>query len=122
MQWTAKEIAGGVLLIGPGLALIVAGTVWKGRAVRPYSRRRALTMAHRAYVRDLSRAADLAIGAARRAAGEGEPAIVTVADVERLVRERYGHEHVERSHAAAALRRRFHHHGCAADCVTDAYV
>ncbi|WP_282693845.1 hypothetical protein [Streptomyces sp. CC208A] len=116
-----SAVVGGVIVGGGGLGLIAAGILWKGRATRPFAARRALTMAHRAYVRDLTRAADQAIAAARRAAGEGEPAIVTVGAVERLVRERYGHERVERRHAAAALRRRFDHHGCAADCVTDAY-
>ncbi|GAA3048592.1 hypothetical protein GCM10017562_08560 [Streptomyces roseofulvus] len=122
MAWTAEEFAGGVLLLGPGLVLIAAGLVWKGRAVRPFAARRAGRMAHAAYVRDLERAVEQAIVAARRAAGDGEPAIVTVADVERLARDRYGHEHVERQHAAAALRRGFRRYGCAADCVTDAYA
>ncbi|GGY58092.1 hypothetical protein [Streptomyces omiyaensis] len=120
MGITVKEFAGGVFLIGPGLALIVAGIVWKGRAVRPFAARRAGRMAHAAYLRDLERATEQVIVAARLAAGEGEPAIVTVAAVERLARERYGHEHVERHHAAAALRRGFRRYGCAADCVTDA--
>ncbi|MFF2774110.1 hypothetical protein ACFVU3_04305 [Streptomyces sp. NPDC058052] len=122
MGWTVKEVVGGVFLIGPGLALIAAGIVWKGRAVRPFAARRAGRMAHDAYVRDLERATEQAIVAARRAAGDGEPAIVTVEAVERLARERYGHEHVPRQDAAAALRRGFRRYGCAADCVTDAYA
>ncbi|MFE6222889.1 MULTISPECIES: hypothetical protein [unclassified Streptomyces] len=122
MGWTAEQVVGGVFLLGPGVALVVAGLVWKGRAVRPFAARRAGRMAHAAYVRDLERAVEQAIVAARRAAGEGEPAIVTVSAVERLARERYGLEHVEREHAAAALRRGFRRYGCAADCVTDAYA
>ncbi|GGR27138.1 hypothetical protein [Streptomyces roseolus] len=121
MQWSVGGVVAGLIVGGGGLGLMVAGVVWKGRATRPFAARRARVMAHRAYVRDLTRAADRAIAAARRAAGEGEPAIVTVEAVERLVRERYGHAHVERRHAAAALRRGFREHGCAADCVTDAY-
>ncbi|MFE9040369.1 hypothetical protein ACFY9F_08190 [Streptomyces sp. NPDC012421] len=122
MGWTAEEVVGGVLLIGPGLGLIVAGIVWKGRSVRPFAARRAWRMAREAYLRDLERATEQAIVAARLAAGDGEPGIVTVEAVERLLRERYGHEDVEREHAAAALRRGFERYGCAADCVTDAYA
>jgi len=121
VAWSIEGIVGGTLLGGTGLGLMAAGMVWKGRATRPFAPRRARRMAHRTYLRDLTRATDQAIVAARRAAGEGEPAIVTVEAVERLLRERYGHEHVEREHAAAALRRGFRQHGCAADCVTDAY-
>ncbi|MFF5503466.1 hypothetical protein [Streptomyces roseolus] len=121
MQWSVGSVVAGLIVGGGGLGLIVAGLVAKGRATRPFAARRAAVMAHRAYARDLTRAADAAIAAARRAAGEGEPAIVTVEAVERLVRERYGHELVERRHAAAALRRSFRERGCAADCVTDAY-
>ncbi|MFE5796337.1 hypothetical protein ACFQ8C_27680 [Streptomyces sp. NPDC056503] len=121
MRWTIEGIAGGVLLGGSGLGLMLAGTVWKGRSVRPFAARRAARKTHEAYVRDVERATRQAIAAARRAAGAGEPAIVTVGAVERLLRERYGYEHVEREHAAAALRRGFREQGCAADCVTDAY-
>ncbi|MEW1696388.1 hypothetical protein ACIQCR_11615 [Streptomyces sp. NPDC093249] len=111
----------GVLIALCGVGLITAGVLWKGRAVRPFAASRARSVAQREYARDLQRAADQVIAAARRAAGEGEPAIVTVEDVVRTTRERYGYPDVERCHAAAALRRRFEHWRCAADCVTDAY-
>ncbi|MFF5785593.1 hypothetical protein ACFY8P_11570 [Streptomyces sp. NPDC012693] len=108
-----------VLLIGVGL--MTAGAVWKGRSVRPFAASRARSVARREYARDLQRAADLVIATARRSAGEGEPAIVTVEAVVLTTRERYGYAVVERRDAAAALRRRFEHRRCAVDCVTDAY-
>ncbi|MGW0119738.1 hypothetical protein [Streptomyces sp. NPDC003327] len=120
MRWSLDAAVGvAVALVGAGL--MVAGVVWKGRAVRPFAASRARSAAHRAYARDLLRAADQVIASARRAAGDGEPAIVTVAAVERLVRERYGHEEIAPGHAAAALRRRYEQGRCAVDCVTDAY-
>ncbi|MEF9881119.1 hypothetical protein [Streptomyces sp. P9-A4] len=116
---------GGILMgafIGlSGVGLMTAGVIWKGRAARPFAASRARTMAQREYARNLQRAADQVISVARRSAGEGEPAIVTVEAVVRMTRERYGYAEVERPHAAAALRRRFEHWRCAADCVTDAY-
>ncbi|MFJ8659972.1 hypothetical protein [Streptomyces sp. NPDC093795] len=120
MRWNLN-VAVGVLVAVVGVGLMVAGAVWKGRAVRPFAASRARSMAQREYARDLQRAADAVIAAARRSAGEGEPAIVTVEAVVRTTRERYGYAVVERRHAAAALRRRFEHWRCAADCVTDAY-
>lgn len=111
----------GALVVVVGAGLVTAGVVWKGRAVRPFAASRARAAAHREYTRDLLRAADHVIAAARRSAGDGEPAIVTVEAVERVVRERFGYEAVERRHAAAALRRRYEQGRCAVDCVTDAY-
>ncbi|AJF63555.1 hypothetical protein [Streptomyces vietnamensis] len=120
MGWDA-DAAVGVLVALLGVGLVAAGARWKGRAVRPFAASRARAVAQREYARDLQRAADHVIAAARRAAGEGEPAIVTVEAVMRMTEERYGYAGVERRHAAAALRRRFEHGRCAADCVTDAY-
>ncbi|MFF6869699.1 hypothetical protein [Streptomyces sp. S1] len=120
MRWSADALVG-VLVVLTGVGLMTAGVVWKGRAVRPFAASRARSVARREYARDLQRAADLVIAAARRAAGEGEPAIVTVDAVVRMTEERYGYGGVERRHAAAALRRRYEHGRCAADCVTDAY-
>ncbi|MEX0172315.1 hypothetical protein [Streptomyces sp. LMG1-1-1.1] len=120
MRWNLDTVIG--VLVGlTGVGLIAAGLVWKGRAVRPFAAGRARSAARREYARDLQRASDQVIAAARRSAGEGEPAIVTVAAVLRVTREHYGHDEVDRRHAAAALRRRFEHWRCAADCVTDAY-
>ncbi|MER7949511.1 hypothetical protein ABTY59_19165 [Streptomyces sp. NPDC096079] len=120
MAWDLDVVVG-VLVALTGAGLIAAGTVWKGRAVRPFAAGRARSIAQREYARDLQRAADHVIAAARRSAGEGEPAIVTVEAVRRTTEERYGYAEVDRRHAAAALRRRFEHGRCAADCVTDAY-
>ncbi|MEU4066033.1 hypothetical protein AB0F25_27080 [Streptomyces wedmorensis] len=120
MRWNLDTVVG--VLVGlVGFGLILAGVVWKGRAVRPFAASRAHLAAQREYARALQRASDQVIAAARRSAGEGEPAIVTVDAVVRLTREHYGYDTVERHHAAAALRRRFEHRRCAADCVTDAY-
>ncbi|MEU7297345.1 hypothetical protein AB0A76_29830 [Streptomyces exfoliatus] len=120
MRWNLDAVVGvSVGLVGVGL--VVAGVVWKGRAVRPFAASRARSAAQREYARDLQRAADQVIATARRSAGEGEPAIVTVEAVVRTTRERYGYTEVERPHAAAALRRRYEHWRCAVDCVTDAY-
>ncbi|MFJ3767196.1 hypothetical protein ACIPQJ_10075 [Streptomyces sp. NPDC090082] len=120
MSWGA-DAAVGALVALLGLGLVFAGLVWRGRAVRPFAPSRARSAAQRAYARDLLRAADHVIAAARGSAGEGEPAIVTVEAVRRTTEERYGYAGVERRHAAAALRRRFEHGRCAADCVTDAF-
>ncbi|MFB7513368.1 hypothetical protein [Streptomyces sp. NPDC056144] len=121
MRWNG-DTAIGVLVVLTSVGLIVTGIVDKGRGVRPFAAKRARAAAARAYTRDLQRAADTAIATARHAAGEGEPAIVTVDAVVRLTRERYGHDEVDPIHAAATLRRRFTHGGCATDCVTDAFV
>lgn len=120
MRWGLDAVVGALVVL-LGVGLVAAGLIWKGRAVRPFAASRARSVAQREYARDLQRAADRVIAEARRAAGEGEPAIVTVEAVRLLTEERYGYAGVERRHAAAALRRRFEHGRCAADCVTDAY-
>ncbi|MEU7701248.1 hypothetical protein ACF064_20385 [Streptomyces sp. NPDC015492] len=120
MEWKPDAVVGALVFL-LGVGLIVAGVVWKGRAVRPFAASRARSVAQREYARDLQRAADHVIERARRSAGEGEPAIVTVEAVVRTTQDRYGYAGVERRHAAAALRRRFEHGRCAADCVTDAF-
>ncbi|MEV7568453.1 hypothetical protein [Streptomyces tanashiensis] len=120
MRWDPDAVVG-VLVALLGAGLVTAGVLWKGRAVRPFAASRARSVAQREYARDLQRAADHVIAAARGSAGEGEPAIVTVEAVRRMTEERYGYTGVERRHAAAALRRRFEHGRCAADCVTDAF-
>ncbi|MFF5973597.1 hypothetical protein ACFY7C_18925 [Streptomyces sp. NPDC012769] len=111
----------GVLVVVTGAVLVAAGARWKGRAVRPLAPRRARALAWQAYVRALTRSAELAIAAARGAAGRGEPTIVTVEDVVRLAHQRFGYEEGAREHAAAALRHAYEQGRCAADCVTDAY-
>ncbi|MFB7864991.1 MULTISPECIES: hypothetical protein [unclassified Streptomyces] len=111
----------GVLVVVTGAVLMAAGALWKGRAVRPLAPRRARALAWQAYLRALTRSAELAIVSARDAAGHGEPAIVTVEDVVRLAHVRFGYEEVVREHAAAALRHAYERGGCAADTVTDAY-
>ncbi|MFI9117133.1 hypothetical protein [Streptomyces venezuelae] len=121
LKWDVGAVVGVSLFALVAVGLMTAGTVWKGRAARPFAAKRARRMAQREYDRYLRRAADQVIAAARRAADEGEPAIVTVEAVVRMARERYGYAEVERQHAAAALRRRYEHARCAVDCVTDAY-
>lgn len=111
----------GILVVVSGTALMAAGALRKGRAVRPLSAARARAVAERDYARHLLRSAAMAIASARGAAGQGEPAIVTVEDVMRVARERYGYGEVGRPHAAAALRLQYEQAECAADCVTDAY-
>ncbi|MFE0733742.1 hypothetical protein [Streptomyces sp. NPDC058855] len=120
MRWGVDGVLGALVVV-VGVGLVAAGVLWRGRAVRPFAASRARAAEHRAYTRALLRAADQVIAAARRSAGDGEPAVVTVDAVERLVRERYGYAEVERRHAAAALRRRYERGRCAVDCVTDAY-
>lgn len=68
-----------------------------------------------------SRAADMAIAAARRAAGPGEPALIRVADVREVAMSHFGHRYVSHPEAAAALRERYERARCARDSVTDAY-
>ena len=111
----------GLLVIGSGVVLMAAGVVWKGRAVRPLSRVRARTVDARLYHRHLLRAADLAIASSRAAAGPGEPAIVTVDDVLRVLDEQFGYVWVPHWQARDALRRQYERAECARDCVTDAY-
>ncbi|MEU3692776.1 hypothetical protein [Streptomyces narbonensis] len=121
MRWSL-DVALGSLVFLLGAGFITAGVVWKGRAVRPFAASRARSVAQREYARALQRAADHVIATARSSAGDGEPAIVTVEAVVSVTQDRYGYATVERRHAAAALRRRFEHWRCAADCVTDAYT
>ncbi|MFB7040497.1 MULTISPECIES: hypothetical protein [unclassified Streptomyces] len=120
MRWSVDALVG-VLVVLTALGLIATGMFREGWSVRPFAASRARAFAQREYSRNLQRAADHVIASARRAAGEGEPAIVTVSAVVRTAEERYGYDGVERRHAAAALRRRYEHGRCAADCVTDAY-
>ncbi|MFD5028328.1 hypothetical protein [Streptomyces sp. NPDC058373] len=63
----------------------------------------------------------MAIAAARRAAGPGEPALVRVAAVREVAVGHFGHRYVSHPEAAAALRERYERAGCDRDCVTDAY-
>ncbi|MEU8542527.1 hypothetical protein AB0C52_21530 [Streptomyces sp. NPDC048717] len=117
----SPDILLGSLVFLFGAVLMAAGARWKGRSVRPIAPRRARNLAWRAYVRALARSAELAVAVARRGAGRGEPAIVTVEDVVRLAHERFGYEEVDRAHAAAALREVYERQGRSADTVTDAY-
>ncbi|MER6185802.1 hypothetical protein [Streptomyces sp. NPDC001652] len=112
---------GGVLFIALGLVLVVAGSLWRGRVLRPLSAKRAEVAVTRDRSRNLLRAADMAIAEARRQATRGEPAIVTVGDVRRTACRHYGYDSVGREEAAAALRRRFEDSGCRRDCMTDAF-
>lgn len=112
---------GGLLFVALGLALVAVGFVWRGRAIRPLSVKRARAAAIRDRSRNLQCSADMAIAEARRRAARGEPAIVTVGDVTRVAREHYGYLFVEREEAAAALRRRFEAADCRVDCMTDAF-
>lgn len=90
LKWDVGAVVGVSLFALVAVGLMTAGTVWKGRAARPFAAKRARRMAQREYDRHLQRAADQVIAAARRAADEGEPAIVTVEAVVRMARERYG--------------------------------
>ncbi|WP_418960957.1 hypothetical protein [Streptomyces tritici] len=121
MRTWGADVVVGLLVLGPGALLMAAGLVWKGRAVRPLWRARARSVDARQYQRHLLRSADLVIASARAAAGPGEPAIVTVDDVLRVLDERFGYVDVPHWQAGAALRHRFERAGCARDCVTDAY-
>ncbi|MDQ0604301.1 hypothetical protein QF037_008646 [Streptomyces canus] len=112
---------GGVLFIALGLVLVVAGSLWRGRVLRPLSAERARAAVTRDRSRNLLRAADMAIAEARRQAAQGEPAIVTVGDVRRTACRHYGYDSVGREEAAAALRRRFEAADCRRDCMTDAF-
>ncbi|MGW3911447.1 hypothetical protein ACWEBX_07935 [Streptomyces sp. NPDC005070] len=112
---------GGLLFIALGLALVAAGFLWRGRVARPFAMKRAQAAAIRDRSRNLLRCADTAIAEARGAATQGEPAIVTVKDVVRVARQRYGHLSVDHEEASAALRRRYAAADCQADCMTDAF-
>ncbi|MFB8246352.1 hypothetical protein ACFY3O_13865 [Streptomyces sp. NPDC001046] len=111
---------GGLLFITLGLALVAAGFVWRGRVLRPLSRKRAQAAAVRERSRSLLRSADMAIAEARRRAARGEPAIVTVTDVTRVAYRHYALD-VKREEAAAALRQRYEAADCRVDCMTDAF-
>ncbi|MEE1753785.1 hypothetical protein [Streptomyces sp. SP18CS02] len=111
----------GLVVAAVGMAFVLAGLAGKGRASRPFARARAQRARARRYPKALLRSADMAIAAARRRAGAGEPAIVRTDDVMDLAREHFGYPHPSRSDAAAALRRRYASGGCERDCVTDAY-
>ncbi|WP_142268263.1 hypothetical protein [Streptomyces sp. SLBN-115] len=112
---------GGLVFIALGCVLVAAGSIWKGRVLRPLSMKRTQAAAVRDRSRNLLRSADMAIAEARRRAARGEPAIVTVGDVTRVACQHYGHVLVERDEAAAALRQRFEAADCRADCMTDAF-
>lgn len=104
-----------------GLVLVAAGFVWRGRALRPLSVKRARAAAIRDRSRNLLRSADMAIAEARRRTARGEPAIVTVGDVTTMARTHYGYPFVEHEEAADALRRRYEAADCRKDCMTDAF-
>ncbi|MFF4273583.1 hypothetical protein [Streptomyces sp. NPDC001536] len=112
---------GGVLFVALGLVLVAAGSLWRGRVLRPLSAKRAHSAATRDRSRNLLRSADMAIAEARRRATPGEPAIVTVGDVHRVASLHYGYVSVDHEEAAAALRRRFEAADCHRDCMTDAF-
>ncbi|RFU82335.1 hypothetical protein DY218_33785 [Streptomyces triticagri] len=104
-----------------GGAFICAGLLWRGRIRQPFAPGRAWSHEIRLRQRRLRQAADLAISRARRAAGPGEPAVVRVEEVRRVLAEHFGLPDVPRQVAAEALRRRYEAGGCHADCVTDAF-
>ncbi|MEU9859785.1 hypothetical protein AB0D99_02860 [Streptomyces sp. NPDC047971] len=112
----------GVLVVAGGAALMATGVARKGRAIRPLRPARARAAAERADSRVLLRAAGMAIASARETAGHGEPAIVTVEDVMRLMADHVGRAEVPREQAAAALRLQYERAACARDCVTDAFT
>ncbi|MGW1028378.1 hypothetical protein ACWD4J_32625 [Streptomyces sp. NPDC002577] len=111
----------GLGFVALGMVLIAAGAFWRGRAVRPLSRRRAREALARDYRKHLLRSADMAISAARRQAARGEPVIVRIDDVIGVATRHFGHASVPREQAAAALRRRYEAGGCRRDCMTDAF-
>ncbi|MER5183779.1 hypothetical protein ABT009_36490 [Streptomyces sp. NPDC002896] len=111
----------GLGFVALGVLLIAAGALWRGRAVRPLSRKRARAALARDYPRHLLRSADMAIAAARRQAARGEPVIVRIDDVISVATQHFGHASVTREQAAAALRQRYEAGGCRADCMTDAF-
>ncbi|MFI6937917.1 hypothetical protein ACIBI4_01480 [Streptomyces sp. NPDC050418] len=111
----------GVLVVAAGVALILCGLLWRGRVRRPFAPGRAREAQDRVVRRELRRAADLAIAAARRQAAPDEPAIIRVDDVIRVMTAHFGHDVVPRAEAAAALRERFEAGACRTDCLTDAY-
>ncbi|MFD6419591.1 hypothetical protein [Streptomyces sp. NPDC060194] len=116
----AKSL-GVLAFVVPGLLLVATGFRWRGRAIGPWSAERAARAERRSRARQLLRSADMAIAAARREAGRGEPVIVTVDDVLDVALRHYGRAHLTRDEAAEALRRRYEAAGCRADCVTDAF-
>ncbi len=108
-------------MVTAGVLLVLCGLFWRGRIRRPFAPSRAQAAQDRVYARELRRAADLAIAAARRQAAPDEPAIIRVDDVIRVMSTHFGRYPVPRALAAAALRERFEAGGCSTDCVTDAY-
>ncbi|WP_093606749.1 hypothetical protein [Streptomyces indicus] len=111
----------GLLIVAAGVVLILFGLLWRGRVRRPFAPLRALEAQDRIFARELRRAADMAIAAARRQAAPDEPAIIRVDDVIRVMTAQFGHYPVPREQAAAALRERFEAGACRTDCLTDAY-
>ncbi|WP_436736135.1 hypothetical protein [Streptomyces sp. BBFR102] len=107
--------------LAAGMLVVLLALALQGRATRPWWRARAERSARARHPRELRRAADMAIAAARRAAGPGEPAVVRVAAVCEVAAGHFGHRYVSHPEAAAALRERYERAGCARDCVTDAY-
>ncbi|MEV3858615.1 hypothetical protein AB0J38_30410 [Streptomyces sp. NPDC050095] len=103
-----------------GAFVVLLSLASRGRATRPWNRRRAAAVERRRYPVALRRASDMAIAEARRQARPGEPAIVTVGAVLDLMVEHFDIPYASRDDAAAALRERFVERGCAVDCVTDA--
>lgn len=114
-------VEGVVVVVAVGFVLMAAGAIWKGQVRKPYLRVRAQDVKYRRLPRDLRRAADMAIAAARHAAAADEPAIIRVDDVLTVAAEHFGHGAVSRESAAGALRERFERNRCYVDCVTDAY-
>ncbi|MFC8277992.1 hypothetical protein ACFUJR_36780 [Streptomyces sp. NPDC057271] len=115
------ETVMGILVVAAGAGLMALGALRQGRAVRPPAPARARAAARRDRQRVLRRAAAMAITSARRAAGAGEPAIVTVDDVLRLAHEHFARPDMDPRLAAAALRHAYERGACARDCVTDAF-
>lgn len=114
-------LAEGGFAMAAGALIVLLALLLRGRLTRPWWRARAERSARARRPRELRRAADMVIAAARRAVGPGEPAVVRVAAVRELAAGHFGHLSVSRQEAAAALRERYERAGCDRDCVTDAY-
>ncbi|MET7701434.1 hypothetical protein [Streptomyces sp. NPDC005485] len=111
----------GLEFIALGFVFVAAGLLWRGRAVRPLSAKRARAALAREHSRHLLRAADLAIARARRSAAPDEPVIIRIDDVLATAYRQFGHPCGSREEAAAALRQRYEARGCRSDCMTDAF-
>ncbi len=111
----------GLLVVVTGVVFVLFGVLWRGSVRRPFAPGRARAAQDRIFARDLRRAADMAIAAARRQAAPDEPAIIRVDDVIRVMAAQFGRHPVPRTQAAAALRERFEAGACRTDCLTDAY-